>query len=326
MIDNLQTLRAFAALNVVVFHIVGISAVYGQGVGFFSFLDGWGTNGVDIFFVISGFVMGYSQATNPKSWQSFLEGRLVRIVPIYWVVSTIMMGLYLANPDMFERFEMTTLFAVSSYFFFSTLFFDFPLVDVGWTLEWEMLFYGLFTCSIALASEKYAKPLLLGMMVALIVAFNMTLLLEFIFGLAAAHIYLKHRMSPKLALVSLCVGFVGLIGVEIIKLPFPLPRAIEWGVPAFFIVLGASGCKQLHARLPVYLGAASYSIYLVQVLTIPAFYKVSSKFFSAFQTDLLAVFCLVATTVFGCLFYSFVEVPILNFFRKRKLKISQQVT
>jgi peptidoglycan/LPS O-acetylase OafA/YrhL len=71
MINNLQILRAFAAINVVLFHIIGTSVSYGQGVVQFSFLEGWGANGVDIFFVISGFVMVYTQLKNPKSFFIF---------------------------------------------------------------------------------------------------------------------------------------------------------------------------------------------------------------------------------------------------------------
>jgi surface polysaccharide O-acyltransferase-like enzyme len=71
MLYNLQILRAFAALNVVYFHIIKSAESYRQPVVLFSFLDGWGANGVDVFFVISGFVMVYTQSVREKKALTF---------------------------------------------------------------------------------------------------------------------------------------------------------------------------------------------------------------------------------------------------------------
>lgn len=321
MIYNIQALRAFAALNVVMFHVIGIAAIYDQDVEALSFLAGWGKNGVDIFFVISGFVMGYSQAVNPKTWRAFLRGRIVRIVPIYWLLTLLLVALYLASPSTFDRFDLSGLYVLSSLFFFATPLFGGPLLDVGWTLEWEMLFYFLFAASLALATGRQAKMLLVGTMGVLIVTLDLTLLLEFIFGLLVAHLFLTNRISTPVAVVSFVFGSVLLVASS--WNPFVLPRAIFLGVPSFFIVLGAVGIRQSRAALPAYLGAASYSIYLVQVFTIPAFYKLSSKFLAWMQTDLLALLCLVVTAVAGCLFYSFVEAPLTQSLRKRRPLIAE---
>ncbi|MDB2405246.1 acyltransferase family protein [bacterium] len=61
MLLNLQILRAFAALSVVLFHTIGTSSSYGFDTRWISYLEGWGASGVDVFFVISGFVMLYTQ-------------------------------------------------------------------------------------------------------------------------------------------------------------------------------------------------------------------------------------------------------------------------
>ena len=73
VILNLQYLRAFAAINVVLFHIIGTATSYGYKPDFFSSLEGWGQNGVDIFFVISGFVMYYIQYQKKEVVSSFLS-------------------------------------------------------------------------------------------------------------------------------------------------------------------------------------------------------------------------------------------------------------
>ena len=85
MIMNLQLLRAFAALNVVVLHTIGTADSYGYETNLISYLEGWGANGVDIFFVISGFVMLYTQLDNKKTVKDFLILRAIRIIPIYWL-------------------------------------------------------------------------------------------------------------------------------------------------------------------------------------------------------------------------------------------------
>lgn len=81
-------------------------------------------------------------------------------------------------------------------------------------------------------------------------------------------------------------------------------------MPSFFIVFGLLYCPQIKNRLFTYLGDASYSIYLVQMLTIPAFYKISSKLLSGWNGDVLALFCLISSVGFGCIIYSLIEKPI----------------
>ena len=92
MIANLQLLRAFAAINVIIYHIIGTSVAYGYELNFINILSGWGANGVDIFFVISGFIMYFSQAQNPKTPIKFLKSRLIRIVPLYWLMTFVSFG------------------------------------------------------------------------------------------------------------------------------------------------------------------------------------------------------------------------------------------
>ena len=87
LLGNLQALRAIAAINVVLFHMIGSAESYGVHARWFPLLGKWGASGVDLFFVISGFVMVYAQARSPKGPVDFLLSRARRIVPIYWVLS-----------------------------------------------------------------------------------------------------------------------------------------------------------------------------------------------------------------------------------------------
>lgn len=75
-------LRAFAALNVAGVHILEQSARYGQDVALFALLQNWGHSGVDLFFVISGFIMVYIQRRRPCDAATFLGHRLYRVIPL----------------------------------------------------------------------------------------------------------------------------------------------------------------------------------------------------------------------------------------------------
>jgi len=97
MFTNIQALRAFAALNVVLFHAIGAGMAYDMKPLFLAPLEGWGANGVDVFFVISGFVMMVAQQQNPKSPRAFLRGRVARIVPVYWAATALMVLVFVVR-------------------------------------------------------------------------------------------------------------------------------------------------------------------------------------------------------------------------------------
>ena len=71
--------------------------------------------------------------------------------------------------------------------------------------------------------------------------------------------------------------------------------------------MGVVYCRQLDNSLLFYLGNASYSIYLINVLTIPFFYKFIIFFDIKINSELLTILCLFFTIAVGCFFYSFIE-------------------
>ena len=84
-------------------------------------------------------------------------------------------------------------------------------------------------------------------------------------------------------------------------------RFIIWGLPSALIVFGAANTKPISNRLFFYLGNGCYSIYLVKVLTIPAFYKTITYLDINLNNDLISFMCLIASVIFGCFFHSLVE-------------------
>ena len=324
MIYNLQILRAFAALNVVLFHVIGTSSSYGFEVIFLSLLEGWGANGVDVFFVISGFVMLHSQMRVQKNVKSFYLTRLIRIVPIYWTLTSFLICLYWIFPSAFNSLELSLEWTVSSYLFSSLFFMEkFPILYQGWTLEWEIYFYLVF--GVGLIFRRWSIFVTLVFIIICLTSLysGNYIAIEFLFGMVIALMYKNVQVLPRngVALMLLGLFFLSLSAFSLIK-EAVTERILIWGIPSAILVFGALKAKQYDSKLLNFLGDASYSIYLVQVFTIPAFYKVWARVGLSIQTDLLALICVAATAAFGCLIYVFLEKPLTKALRRKILGAS----
>lgn len=318
MLLNLQHLRAFAALNVVVYHIISAAATYGYEIHLISYLTDWGENGVDIFFVISGFVMLYKQLENKRNVKDFLILRAIRIIPIYWLLTFIVITIYIFVPFAFRETIVTTEWALASLGFMSTAILGkMPVVYLGWTLEWEMLFYLVF--GLGLWFRSLAVTLSVTCLVLIGIAFTVSdfILLEFVAGLLVAFLFKRNGFN-SFGKVSLFLGGLLLslsISEEIRALVGS--RVILWGLPSVFIVYGAVAAPQIKSKVGKLLGDASYSIYLIQMLTIPVFYKLIVVLGIELSNDFLALVCLIATAIAGTLMYLFIEKPITHLIKKR---------
>lgn len=316
MLSNLQMLRAFAAFNVVLFHIIQISSESGFGVPALDFLNSWGANGVDIFFVISGFIMVYISDLRPKTPIDFLKNRAIRIVPIYWVLTLLGVAAVLLAGEF--RGDPVTWNVISESFLFLTRWTgtEMPILYVGWTLEWEMLFYLIFSVSLLMQTkfEQFLLPLLI---LSVLVAFmgQNPIILEFGFGMIIAKLAKLGRVA-KLANVLAASGAALLLAT--IWVSPDLPQPVLWGLPSALLVLGLVNMKQYRFRLGEYLGGASYSIYLIQVFTIPVFYKVAEKIVPNMSTLALATGCLIGTAIAGCVCYEFIEKTMHAFIMRKR--------
>ena len=317
MIKNLQCLRAFAAINVVYFHTLLASESYGISVSLLSIIGTWGQNGVDIFFVLSGFVMIHTQIQKPKKIHEFYFSRLNRIVPIYWLITLFIVLIYFLLPDIFRNLTLDIKKIISSLFFTSHIVTGtFPIISVGWTLEWEMLFYFIFGLSLFLKDIRKIIVLIFLFML-LIFTFSKTFLIfEFFLGVLIGYTYNKVKFNETNGLIILIIGIILLLlsinsGFDpqkyLLVAGIKLDRFFIWGIPSAFIVLGAVYYRQISNSFLVYLGNASYSIYLVQVLTVPFFYKFITYFNIEMNSNLLTILCLFLSVSFGCFFYSLIE-------------------
>ena len=317
MIKNIQILRAWASIIVVLYHALGTAASYGQTSKYFSMLGSWGIHGVDIFFVISGFIMYYTQILKDNRPSKFIKDRVIRIVPIYWILTSVYLGLYFFIPSLFRDYKPSVEYILSSYFFITgPLYNEHPILSYGWTLEYEAIFYLVFFIVLFFSSRLYFVFASFLLVLAYIFIPNLSIiLLEFIFGMLIAVIYTKFKAS-KYSGVVFCFGVLLLLSSIFISVT-ESNRLLFFGFPSALIVYSLLGLKESKNAFFLFLGTASYSIYLIHVFTLPLFYKISSKYMLNLNYDILVVFSIVFTILVGSIFYLVVEKPVTNFLKKR---------
>jgi len=164
-IEAIQGLRAAAAFSVAALHVLHDAIGLDPGGLAASLHDAlpWQA-GVDLFFVISGFVMVYSSADlfGQRSGRTvFMTRRVVRIVPLYWAATTLFLLIALIAPSAISHDDLTSARIVMSYGFipaWSSSGFIQPIYSLGWTLNYEMFFYVIFA---AFISQSRTRALLL---------------------------------------------------------------------------------------------------------------------------------------------------------------------
>jgi len=164
VLTSIQALRGFAVMLVVLFHIQHYVAGRLQLPNLLPRFD-IGVAGVDVFFVISGFIMVYASErlfAQPGGVRVFCLRRIVRIVPMYWAATTVLLVYVLAR---YADFGAVLGGAGRDYVIASYLFYPYvrpdgwgaPFLGVGWTLNYEMFFYAIFGLSLALP-RRIAVP------------------------------------------------------------------------------------------------------------------------------------------------------------------------
>jgi exopolysaccharide production protein ExoZ len=280
----IQYLRGIAAVGVLGFH-----ACQRSGLDF-----GMGAAGVDIFFVISGFIMWVVSAGKARGPGDFLLRRAGRIAPLYWTVTLGVVGLDLLRPSLFPNMLLTAPHVVLSLLFLPHQ--DphgavAPVIVPGWTLSYEVFFYLVFALTLFLPLARRAWALT-AIMAALCLAgaatqgggpvwttFTNPLVLEFVAGVWLAKAWTSGRLGGPAAGWTAVAAGCGLLlaaavsGAEVSG----AARLYLWGLPAVLIVWGGLCLERAGrvARLPPLklLGDASYSIYLVHGLALSLVFK-----------------------------------------------------
>lgn len=286
---GIQALRAVAAFAVVLGHSMNyLERGHGAVPGVLTEFQG--AVGVDLFFVISGFVMTISSGRllrRPHPTRVFLWRRVLRVVPLYWLLTAVKLAVLAALPrfDVAAR-QPSVWNAISSFLFIPSvngMGEIRPVITLGWTLNFEMMFYLLFAISLVWR-ERFVRVLLPLVFLLAAVGLARTgnwpawtagadpIVVEFAAGVVIALLFERGWM-PGVA-VSVLAVTIGITGLILIKpMLAGLMRGVLWGLPAALVVLGVVGLEPvLRDRLPrwlLLLGSASYAVYLVQTFVFP---------------------------------------------------------
>ena len=344
-IKNIQALRGVAVLLVVLLHLAIIERKYGGTKPILSDIIEFGIFGVDLFFVISGFVIvtvTRGQFQDAKKALIFLYHRASRIYPAYWVYSLLVLGVLLFNPLWVNSSQGNQENIISSFLLLPSE--TLPLVMVGWTLIHEMYFYMIFFLILMVIPERHMPLTLLFWGVGVIILnFSLEspdpfatlachpLTLEFIGGCFLAIIYfrisdsiMENRTLLILASVGLTASILGYNSYQHFTGqvdPQGWWRILIFGVPALLIVFCFIKMERngyiAHSSL-IIIGDASYSIYLSHVLTLSAAGRVWGIFSNNAPYDnvVMVPMLFMLVIVVGIASYLFIEKPLLAFSRR----------
>lgn len=340
-LNLLQVYRGIAAVLVLMLHLNNMSAGRLNQVIFFKLFLAGGS-GVDYFFVLSGFIMVYvhrSAIGKKDQLKSFLVKRAVRIYPIYWIITLTVWCLYLVIPGFANNNKDLGLgHVIGSLLLIPQN--DPPLLEVGWTLIYELNFYFLFSIAIWL-KPKHSVPILSTWLFVTIlhywkiVKFPQSFVwldlvfgernLEFVLGCLAAYIVIKY--NNKIGKYRWILFGIANLGFVILAMLLAwrnigFGSISTFGVLAAMLIIAATSIDLKDSpKIPyllIFLGNASYSIFLTHEPLISAITKILQKanlgkyYDGFFAPALLAVFAV----VFGCIFYSLIEKPLTVFLRK----------
>ena len=279
MLLNVQMLRAIAAFLVVFVHLAKLAAMAGLP-------DGWtffGNSGVDLFFVISGMIMVTTTAGGRQTPLGFLRNRFTRIAPLYWTITFAVFAIALIAPALMQSTTADPVHLLKSLAFIPSARGDgqmHPTVFVGWTLNYEMMFYVLFALGMTLPHRWLGLAATGGVLVVMVLAgrglqphnpvaqfYIQPVILEFGAGMALGALLPLERTSPSWRWPAAAIGLAAFVIMLAGGWIWPqLDRAIIFGIPAVVVVACAVTAERcgLAARAGwiQLLGAASYAVYL----------------------------------------------------------------
>lgn len=273
-LNSIQFLRAIAALLVVYAHSIDLQMRFSwSNQQDFYYLQNFGAIGVDLFFVISGFIITYvaHQYNGIGQGILFLKKRFFRINPIYYIASIISFGVLAMQRGIDHKLHQFRLNNTISSFIDTMLIVPSspgpysynPILVIGWTLSFEWLFYILFFFLI-LSGTRY-KAILIGIILTVLVVLGYfvkasdyrytfitnPITLEFSLGVFLCWLYLRVRTIPKpIPIICLSIGLLSYITLILIGYGaisemnfiltgvYSMNRFLLWGIPSAFLVAG----------------------------------------------------------------------------------------
>jgi exopolysaccharide production protein ExoZ len=329
-LDDIQYMRAVAALLVVFSHLAKELKNNTQ-----LFIDSinmtlLGQFGVDIFFVISGFIMFYVTRNSTGDWResvSFLKKRFVRIVPLYWFFTIVTIILTVFFAEFKNNNDASLYYVIKSFLFIPAERLSdgnvTPVFGLGWTLNYEMFFYVLFAFILTLKRNDRILSTSLVFIGLVVLGYFMPkdpvyiwywtrpIIAEFLLGAIICNIYLSgFRFSVYTSWAITSFGVILWVVLSYNFVPsVPHLRLYMWGIPAALIMTGIIlSEKSLFSFVPrrvnlllSLMGDSSFSLYLGHMFIIRAM----TLFLGDYLVDIYTMVFYVIVTLTGCIVFSY---------------------
>lgn len=344
-LNSVQMLRALAALMVTVAHASEEAKFF---FGFEPLIDTTPLGkGVDLFFVISGFIIYYSSLKlfqKENALAIFSYNRFSRVVPLYFLFTTLMVFVVVFMPSGVKEARFDIMQIVSSYTFIPYERYDgriAPILSLGWTLNYEIFFYCLFSLMIWMPPRRAAMSIIailgglsvVGLFLdaatpAALRFWTHNIILEFALGVGVGVAY--ERWGKRFAvstLAALALGVGGMAALYALNLPDMFvnkpPRILTAGVPAACMIVAAVMLlpQNWEKGLPRWisaLGDSSYSLYLSHRFVQRPIQIVLTRapIDPAVLGPIYLFTAVIAAVIVGHIIYIVIETPLLRTMRK----------
>lgn len=320
-IINIQYARAFAAICIVLYHVMR----KGMLLGYNEFEFEIGKMSVPLFFIISGFIMCYIQDVRPKHPLDFFKNRIIRILPPYYFFTTLILVIYIIKPDLVKYSHYPNISIIGSYTLWPMINSS-MLLNPGWTLRPEFTFYFVFfitTLFFKKSNQKYLFVMLVCFSLSIVSYFSSIEVFRaffnymYIFAIGMVVYNLRGKLygdiNTVLFVVFSCLTIFLITKKDDVDV---ISSLLLGGSFLFFLNMeGKINHGRFYMRWLGLIGDASYSIYLTHVLNI----GVSTYIFklSGINSSVLYVsFTMLLSLIVGLFTYKYIEVPLIKITRR----------
>lgn len=342
---GIQSLRGIAVLLVIMVHLHHTEAKYSHGPIALGAWNSFGIAGVDIFLVVSGFVLTYlafGHFGRRDYAAAYAYARVSRVYPVYMLLTAALIPLYLMAPALFNSAEGNEVNLLRSLLLIPDV--RLPLIPVAWTLHHELYFYLVLGAMLFLPERQLPKATLVWLLATVVLialgqrtpralqgAFERVLFnpinLEFILGMTVAWL-IAH--GPRrgawtciaLALLGVAAGYALWLGLTGEYWVGDFWRVWVFGLPATLFIYGIVVLELERGQvfLPglAWIGDAAYSIYLCHLMVLVVVGRAWGEFGLAGWPAHLAFLGLSvgAALGVGALSFRYLEQPLLRWFRR----------